>query len=79
VEFNLIFWHKCGGLLVISGLFGVKIFQKRELVNALTRVMTTIGDKQEYYVDQYLLARVFWPVAKDDAVRLYPYLILSSD
>ena len=60
-------------------MFGVKIFQKRELVDALTRVMTTIGDKQEYYVDQYLLARVFWPIAKDDAVSLFQFFLIFSD
>ena len=40
--------------------------------------MTTIGDKQEYYVDQYLLARVFWPIAKDDAVSLFQFFVISS-
>ena len=56
---------------------GVKVFQKRELVNALTRVMATIGDKQDDNIDKYLLARVCWPIAKDDAVSIYPFFVIS--
>jgi hypothetical protein len=52
------------------GMFGVKVFQERRLVQGLMRSMVTQGTNHGYGFDQELLASLFWPTVKDDAVTL---------
>jgi hypothetical protein len=50
------------------GMFGVKVFQERRLVQGLMRSMVTQGTSHGFGFDQTMLAFLFWPTVKDDAV-----------
>lgn len=53
----------------ILGLFGVKNFQRRDLVEGLGRILINYGQVDKYNLDQELLANIVWPVAKHDVVK----------
>lgn len=52
----------------ILGLFGVKNFRRRDLVEGLGRILINYGQVDKYNLDQELLANIVWPVAKHDVV-----------
>ena len=54
-------------------MFGVKLFQRRDLIEGLGRVLINLGQNQKYETDQELLAKIVWPIAKHDLVRLDVY------
>ena len=54
---------------MFQGMFGAKVFQRRDLLQVLTRAMVWMGTGEGYGLDQELLARLFWPRVKDDAVN----------
>jgi hypothetical protein len=49
-------------------MFGVKVDQRRSLVEVLIRVMIWMGTKEQYGEDQKLLEKLYWPRVKLDAV-----------
>lgn len=49
-------------------MFGVKNFQRRDLIDGLVRILVGEGQNQRYDTDQDLLAKIVWPVAKHDVV-----------
>ena len=49
-------------------MFGVKVNQRRSLVQVLTRAMIWMGTKEQYGEDQNLLKILYWPRVKLDAV-----------
>jgi hypothetical protein len=49
-------------------MFGVKVNQRRSLVQVLTRAMIWMGTKEQYGEDQSLLKILYWPRVKLDAV-----------
>ena len=52
-------------------MFGVQSYRNRPLVEELTRSMIKQGYRDGKYVDQQVLAAVFWPVVKkEDVVTL---------
>lgn len=56
-------------LNLVLGLFGVKVKQRRDLIEGLTRVLINFGQNQKYDTDQIILSKVFWPSVKHDVVR----------
>jgi hypothetical protein len=51
-------------------MFGVKVYQRRDLVEGLTRVLINFGHNQKYDTDQILLSKIFWPSVKHDVVTM---------
>ncbi len=51
-------------------MFGVKVYQRRDLVEGLTRVLINFGQNQKYDTDQILLSKIFWPSVKHDVVNM---------
>ena len=52
-------------------MFGVKMHQRRDLVEGLTRAMIFSGQNQKRGQDQSSLANIMWPIAKYDVVGLF--------
>ena len=52
----------------LLGIFGVKVYKERYLIQGLIRAMIQLGTSEGYGLDQTLLTKLFWPVVKDDAV-----------
>ena len=59
-----------------TGMFAVKVNQRRDLVQGLTRALITLGTGRQQFLDQILLSKVFWPTVKDDAV-IYSFDLMS--
>ena len=57
-------------------MFAVKVNQRRDLVQGLTRALITLGTGRQQFLDQILLSKVFWPTVKDDAV-IYSFDLMS--
>jgi hypothetical protein len=55
--------HTCVGML------GVKLHQRRDLIEGLTRAMILAGQDQKKSTDQTLLDKIVWPSAQYDVVR----------
>jgi len=52
-------------------MFGAKVYQRRDLIEGLTRVLISFGQNQKYDTDQVLLSKIFWPSVKHDVVNGY--------
>ena len=50
------------------GMWGVKLDQRRDLVQGLTRTMILAGRNQDKGTDQSLLEKILWPSAQYDVV-----------
>jgi hypothetical protein len=56
-------------------MWGVKLDQRRDLVQGLTRAMILAGQNQQKSTDQDLLDKIFWPSAQYDVVYIIYYYI----
>jgi hypothetical protein len=60
-------------------MFGIKVNQRRSLVEVLTRAMIWMGTKEKYGEDQSVLEKLYWPRVKLDAVIYFkPFFFLSE-
>jgi hypothetical protein len=57
------FWFEIG-----IGMWGAKIWQRRDLVEGLMRALVVSGQQQIKSQDQISLADIVWPIAKYDVV-----------
>jgi hypothetical protein len=57
------------------GMWGVKLHQRRDLIEGLTRAMILAGQDQQKSTDQTLLDKIVWPSAQYDVVREYTLFI----
>ena len=55
------------------GLFGIKIHQRRDLVQGLTTIFVSKSSKEAWGEDQRLLTEIFWPVVRQDAVTGFKF------
>ena len=51
-----------------KGMWGAKLFQRRDLIEGLMRELMLPGQNQIGYQDQASLDKILWPVAKLDVV-----------
>ena len=56
-------------------MFGVKVNQRRKLLEVLTRAMIWMGTKEKYGEDQSLLGKLYWPRVKLDAVIQFIFFL----
>lgn len=56
-------------------MFGVKVKQRRDLLQGLARAMILSGQNSVGHQDQASLDQILWPAAKFDVVRANPFLI----
>lgn len=52
-----------------TGMWGAKIWQRRDLIEGLMRALMVSGQQQVKAQDQFSLADIVWPIAKYDVVR----------
>lgn len=53
------------------GMWGVKVYQRRDLVEGITRAMIGYGQTNKFFSrDQEALEMFFWPTAKYDVVYI---------
>ena len=50
-------------------MWGAKIFQRRDLIEGLMRVVVVAGQDAHHFRDQSTLDSIFWPVVRYDVVR----------
>lgn len=53
------------------GLFGIKIHQRRDLVQGLATIFISKSSKEAWGEDQRLLTEIFWPIVRQDAVTSF--------
>lgn len=51
-------------------MFGIKVHQRRDLIEGLARALMVSGQNQDSVQDQASLDQIVWPTAKYDVVRL---------
>ena len=51
------------------GMFGVKLHERRDLIEGLARALILSGQNRVGHQDQASLDRILWPVAKYDVVK----------
>lgn len=56
-------------MIYFSGMFGIKLHQRRDLIQGLVRAMILSGQNQIGHQDQASLDNIMWPAAKFDVVR----------
>ncbi|XP_046636974.1 uncharacterized protein LOC124315376 [Daphnia pulicaria] len=66
--FHLMRDHKFHSATILAGMWGVKLDQRRDLVQGLTRAMILAGQNQQKSTDQDLLDKIFWPSAQYDVM-----------
>ena len=54
-----------------QGMFGVKLHQRRDLVEGLARALILSGQNIIGHQDQASLDKIVWPVAKYDVVMTH--------
>ena len=59
-------------------MFGVKVHQRRDLIEGLTRVLINFGQNQKYDADQILLSKIFWPSVRNDVVNMNAFTFLGT-
>jgi hypothetical protein len=50
-------------------MFGVKLHERRDLIEGLARALILSGQNRVGHQDQASLDRILWPVAKYDVVK----------
>ena len=64
--------HQSHCSVIMAGMFGAKVYRRRDLIQGLTRIMLALGSNKGHVldrdIDQTKLADIFWPSVKDDAV-----------
>ncbi len=50
-------------------MFGIKVHQRRDLIEGLARALMVSGQNQDSVHDQASLDQIVWPTAKHDVVR----------
>ncbi|XP_046638258.1 uncharacterized protein LOC124316386 [Daphnia pulicaria] len=82
--FHLMRDHKGHGSIILAGMFGVKLDQRRDLVEGLARALILSGQNIIGHQDQASLDRIVWPVAKYDVMAhdsyhcQNPYIVKTS-
>jgi hypothetical protein len=56
-------------------MWGAKLYQRRSLIEELTRDLLLSGQDQYIDTDQQLLDRIFWPKAQYDVVLMFIVII----
>jgi len=56
--------------MIVIGMFGIKVAQRRDLVQGLARAMILSGQNRVHGQDQTSLDQILWPAAKLDVVYL---------
>ncbi|KAI9559307.1 hypothetical protein GHT06_016096 [Daphnia sinensis] len=54
--------------LMLAGMWGAKIWQRRDLIEGLMRALIVSGQQQIKFQDQLSLADIVWPIAKYDVM-----------
>ena len=62
--------HKGHGSIILAGMFGIKVQQRRDLVQGLARALILSGQNSIGHQDQASLDQILWPVAKFDVVNI---------
>ncbi len=57
--------------MIVAGMFGVKVAQRRDLVQGLAKAMIISGQNRVHGQDQTSLEQILWPFAKLDVVHLF--------
>ncbi|XP_046450976.1 uncharacterized protein LOC124199264 isoform X2 [Daphnia pulex] len=66
--FHLMRDHKNHTAIILAGMWGVKLHQRRDLIEGLTRAMILAGQDQVKSTDQTLLDKIVWPAAQYDVM-----------
>ena len=74
--FHLMRDHTFHGSIILAGMWGAKLHQRRDLIEGLMRALVLAGQDQSGSQDQASLDRIVWPAAKFDVVSVF--IILSS-
>jgi len=53
----------------LQGMWGTKVYQRRDLIEGLVRVLVVAGQDAHHFRDQSTLDSIFWPVVRYDVVR----------
>ncbi|KAK4027693.1 uncharacterized protein LOC116927338 [Daphnia magna] len=60
--------HMNHGSVILAGMWGAKIWQRRDLIEGLMRALIISGQQQVKSQDQFSLADIVWPIAKYDVM-----------
>ncbi len=74
--YTMFIWYIHLGIVKL-GMFGVKLYQKRDLVRNLTKSVLIPGQNHYVLQDQFVLYDYFWPIAKYDVVTSF-FFFLSN-
>ena len=62
------------GSIILAGMWGAKLHQRRDLIEGLMRALVLAGQDQSGSQDQASLDKIVWPAAKFDVVSIYMIL-----
>lgn len=63
----------------MAGMWGAKLYQRRDLIEGLTRALIVAGQGGDKSTDQNSLNNILWPTAQFDVVYPIRYSISFSN